>query len=130
MYCTSCGKEVRDSAKFCEACGKPLSNGEDISFYNNSNYNNNMNNQYVNQDSSEGKAVGVICALFVPLLISIFIGLVFKDPVARSNYYKYFGITYLIKFGVSLVIFVVLIIIMSSLPDYNMINTFLNLIKL
>lgn len=127
MYCTSCGKELRESSRFCESCGKPVSNNSaEISFYNNSN--NNIN--YVNQDSSEGKAVGVICALFVPLLISIFIGLVFKDPVTRNNYYKYFGITYLIMIGVTIVLIVVFIIIVASLPTYEMINMFLSLIKL
>ena len=35
MFCTKCGKEVKDGLKFCTNCGAPLSQSSDMMTVNN-----------------------------------------------------------------------------------------------
>ena len=103
MYCHNCGNKIDNAGNFCEKCGVKLQDNNSVYFYNDSNRIN--YNQPV--QSSEGKVAGILCGIFVPFIIAIFIGLVFSNPTSRSNYYKYYFIVIGIK--ILFVFFIVLL---------------------
>ena len=125
MFCTSCGNQIREVARFCKYCGKSVvDNSNEISY----NYNNNYrNDQYVNTNSSGSKSIGIICGIFVPILIAVFIGLIYNNSIERKNYYKYLGITYLIKIMIVVFFFIILIIIIIRYMPYQ--DTYETIVK-
>jgi len=90
-YCTGCGAQNTDDAKFCEYCGK-----EFVSVNNTTNTENNQNNEYQNvnyngsninegpkNNGNESTALG-ICAIIFSLLGGI-VGLILAILCLASN---------------------------------------------
>ncbi|MBR6289574.1 MAG: zinc-ribbon domain-containing protein [Acholeplasmatales bacterium] len=90
-YCTGCGAQNTDDAKFCEYCGK-----EFVSVNNTTNTENNQNNEYQNvnyngsninegpkNNGNESAALG-ICAIIFSLLGGI-VGLILAIVCLASN---------------------------------------------
>lgn len=84
MFCSKCGKEVKDDAVFCPGCGSPL----------NQNNNSSKKSEKSNNDKSSGGQTinfGIILISVVVLLIIIIIvvvivlGLIYKTKVAQNG---------------------------------------------
>jgi hypothetical protein len=75
MYCSHCGKEVKEEAIFCENCGtnlKPDSAQQNYN-YNNNNYYNSYNK--VRDQSSAG--YGILCFFFP--IVGLILYIIWKD---------------------------------------------------
>lgn len=119
MYCSNCGKENNSDSNYCSNCGASLNRKSqtEFSFYNNNTSSVFQSKQTAKTNTEEGKVAGVLCGLFVPIIISIFIGLIYNDPTARSNYYRYYFVTVLIK--ICFVILLILLIAVIAAASYG-----------
>lgn len=76
-YCTHCGAQIEDEAKFCSACGKPTSSGEFFSVV--------YHQEAPKRPSSNAKTLGKIAFAFmiVTIVSLLVIALYFIVPFSR-----------------------------------------------
>ncbi len=104
MFCPKCGKEIADDADVCVHCGRQVKEDPRTKDYNTSK-----------------TGIGVVLGLFLGL-IGLIIGICLypEGTVARKTFMKAWMITFFVALGVSVAIFVILLIsgvsMLSSLP--------------
>ena len=80
-YCTKCGAEIEENAKFCSSCGSPVGNTENANNQGASKVNEFINDftntadttsQFTQDDISKNKGMGILAYLSILVLIPIF----------------------------------------------------------
>ena len=101
MYCTKCGKEIKDGSKFCEFCGADVSGEKSNPTITNPTVeltNSSVATEAPVQTASSNKksngfaVAGLVCSFIMPLLGWIFGGIGLSRANKRNGKFKGFSI--------------------------------------